>query len=197
MRTEIDTGAIVSTESALVNMLRLQQLICGYLPTENGIETVANSRIAALIELIENIEGPAIVWCRFREDARRVAAALGEHGSVATITGETTPAQIVQAQKDFTQGSLRFLVATQAKASRGLNLQGRALDAIYYSQSFSAEQRWQSEDRLHRIGTRGTVMCHDILANGTVDGAIVRALRAKKNLADLALDEIRMALEEK
>ena len=60
-----------------------------------------------------------------------------------------------------------------------------ASSVIYYANSFDLELRLQSEDRNHRIGQRNNCLYYDIEATRTVDGKIIKALRAKKNLADL------------
>lgn len=56
---------------------------------------------------------------------------------------------------------------------------------IYYSNSFDLEVRMQSEDRCHRIGTKNNVTYIDIEARKSIDTKIIKALREKKNLADI------------
>jgi SNF2 family DNA or RNA helicase len=69
--------------------------------------------------------------------------------------------------------------------------------AIYYSNSFDLEQRMQSEDRCHRIGTKNNVTYIDIETRGSVDTKIIKALRAKKNIADIITkDPISIFMEE-
>ena len=60
---------------------------------------------------------------------------------------------------------------------------------IYYSNDFNLETRAQSEDRCHRIGQKHPVTYIDLLAEGTVDEHIVRALQNKIKLAGAALGE--------
>ena len=70
--------------------------------------------------------------------------------------------------------------------SGGIGLTLTAADfAIYYSNSFDLEARLQSEDRCHRIGTKNNVTYIDLEASKTVDTKIIKALRDKKNLADV------------
>ena len=57
--------------------------------------------------------------------------------------------------------------------------------------------RLQSEDRCHRIGTTNNVTYIDIEANKTIDKKIIKALRDKKNLADMITrDPISIFMEE-
>lgn len=88
-RIEWESGQ-VSVYSKLVVYLRLQQIICGYIPNEyleddDKMQQLfqswkENPRIVSMLELIEDRppgEG-TIIWCRFREDIRCIAEALQE-----------------------------------------------------------------------------------------------------------------------
>jgi SNF2 family DNA or RNA helicase len=59
---------------------------------------------------------------------------------------------------------------------------------IYYSNSFDAEHRWQSEDRAHRIGQTRSLTILDLYAPNTVDAKLFRMLRQRKSLATKVLD---------
>jgi SNF2 family DNA or RNA helicase len=60
---------------------------------------------------------------------------------------------------------------------------------VYYSNSFDLEKRLQSEDRAHRIGQTKNVTYIDLIAVGTVDEKIVKALRDKINIATQVMGE--------
>ena len=65
------------------------------------------------------------------------------------------------------------------------------------SNSFAAMDRWQSEDRIHRIGTEGYCTYTDLMGFGGIDRRIVNNLKAKKGISDLALGDItKLFLEE-
>jgi SNF2 family DNA or RNA helicase len=51
------------------------------------------------------------------------------------------------------------------------------------------EKRLQSEDRAHRIGQTKSVTYIDLIAEGTVDEKIVKALLNKQNIANQIMDE--------
>ena len=71
----------------------------------------------------------------------------------------------------------------------GLNMT-RAELVVYYSNSFSFTDREQSEDRAHRIGQTKSVTYIDIVAEGTVDGVVVEALRGKKDVSEFVRTSI-------
>jgi len=64
-----------------------------------------------------------------------------------------------------------------------------ATTVIYYSNSYNLEHRIQSEDRAHRIGQTKSVNYVDLCTQGTIDEKIIKALRAKKNIAATVLGE--------
>ena len=64
-----------------------------------------------------------------------------------------------------------------------------AENTIYYSNSYDLEHRLQSEDRNHRIGTKGNVNYIDLEAIGTIDKKIISILRAKKKVSDMILED--------
>lgn len=196
--TALDNGDIVDVKNAAEAILRLQQIICGYLPIGEGrVEHISDDRINVLMDIIEQISGKVIVWARFTEDIKRIERFLTKaygNGTVATYYGATTAKDREKAKDNFTKGDVRFFVSNPAAGGTGLNLQGACTDVIYYSNSFDALHRWQSEDRTHRMGTTGTVNYYDLVATRTVDKSILDNLRKKKSISDLTLDQIRNAI---
>jgi SNF2 family DNA or RNA helicase len=83
---------------------------------------------------------------------------------------------------------MRFFVGNPSTGGYGLTLTA-ANTMVYYSNSFDLEKRLQSEDRAHRIGQTKNVTYIDLIAVGTVDEKIVKALRAKIDIATQVLGE--------
>lgn len=193
--TALSTGEIVDAPNAVVSMLRLQQIVCGYLPGEDGyMEVVSNQRIEDTMEICRQTEGPTVIWARFRQDIARLEVALEAEfgkGTVAVYQGDTSKEDRSSAKADFLEGRKRFFLSNQAAGGTGLNLQGHCATVIYFSNSFNAIHRWQSEDRTHRLGMLGSVTYFDLIARGSIDLGIRRNLTSKKSLADLTLDDIR------
>lgn len=178
----------VSASNAMVKLLRLQQVICGALPDDEGNVTVLqNNRLKVLKELVEDIPGKIIIWARFKYDLMLIAGMLMEeygdqclaqfHGS---IPQDARTEGVSRFQKD---PSCRFFLSQQHSGGTGLTLTA-ASNVIYYSNDFSAEARWQSEDRAHRIGQKCTVTYHDLVAPDTVDEKILQALEEKRDTAE-------------
>ena len=59
----LETGEMVTAPEVMTQLLRLQQLLCGYLVTDNGeVEEIPNNRMNVLMETIEEMEGKIIIW---------------------------------------------------------------------------------------------------------------------------------------
>lgn len=201
LMVQLETGEIVDATLAIVKLLRLQQIICGHLPSEEGgmawqLPHDKNPRISAVLELIEESQGQVIVWARFKHDLASLEQALGDKYTCVSYHGATKTADREEAKRAFVSGDARIFIANPAAAGIGLNL-NVASEVIYYSNSFDAEQRWQSEDRAHRIGMKCPVTYYDLVVPGTVDRKILSTLKKKKNLADMTIDGLKEFLSEK
>ena len=106
--------------------------------------------------------------------------------TVAEFHGGISTEMRVEARRRFQDPDdpCRFFVGNQAAGGLGITLT-QAQTVAYYSNTFSLEDRLQSEDRAHRIGQKHTVLYVDIVANDTLDTKrIIPALRLKHNFAD-------------
>lgn len=185
---------IVSTQNALTQILRLQQICSGAVRLDDGtVQELPTNKLTELMQCLEEVDGKVIIWANFTNDIQRIAHALAEvYGveSVATYYGETGDDVRPQVVSSFQDPSspLRFFVGQPRTGGYGLTLT-EAKTVVYYSNGYDLEIRLQSEDRAHRIGQRNTVTYIDIIAEGTIDEKILAALRGKIDIATLVLGE--------
>lgn len=192
--TALDDGSLLDAKNGAVAMGRLQQVICGHLPREDGtMMEIGNERMDILLDIVGQRTGPIVIWHRFIEDGKRIIHHLTEAGEIA-VRYLGTDAERQAAKDAFLSGEARIFVSNPKTGGVGLNLQGDCETVIYYSNSFDALDRWQSEDRVHRTGMKRAVTYFDIVARKSVDRVILRNLRAKKSISDLTLDDIRKSL---
>ncbi len=165
-------GGDVPVPLALTRLLRLQQIICG------------PERLAALVEILDGLQGKAIIWARFRNDIDDIMDVAGWGGAVR-YDGRVDADARLRAIDLFQDkdGPVSLFVANPHAGGHGLTLHA-ATNVIYYSNDFSLEIRLQSEDRAHRIGQYHPVTYWDLIATDTIDTKIVDALRNKKNVAE-------------
>ena len=189
----LDGGDMVTAPEVMTRLLRLQQLLCGYLVTDDG-ETVeiANHRIDAMLDTIKEMDGKVIIWSRFRHDIKKIRKALEKDygsGTVVTYYGDTSQEDRDKAIDRFQNDEgTKFFVGNAQTAGRGLTLTA-ATNVIYYSNDFNLETRIQSEDRCHRIGQKNNVLYVDLVVPDSIDIHIVKVLQSKITLAGRTLGE--------
>ena len=190
---ELD-GKLMSSMSALTTLLRLHQITCGSFKADDGTVTpLKNNRLTALMECLEEVEGKVIIWATYREDIKNIVIALkkayGEASTVEYHGGvDTAYRQDHIAQFQAKTSPTRYFVGNPQTGGYGITLTA-ANTVIYYSNSYDLEKRLQSEDRAHRIGQTGSVTYVDLIAEGTIDENIVKALRSKINIANEIMGE--------
>ena len=90
---ELDSHEIVSVTSVLTQILRLHQVVCGFVKHDNGEEVeIKNNRLDELINILQEVQGKTIIWANYRYDIRRILETLHNitgTESVATYYGET------------------------------------------------------------------------------------------------------------
>jgi len=190
----LDNGDLVSAPAVITQLLRLQQIMSGHLKTDDGdILTFKSGRMDALKEIIEEHDGKAIIWSRFRHDIREITTMLEEKfgdGCAASYFGDTSDnvRQSIVETFQNPNSKLKYFVGNPATAGYGLTLTEANL-VVYYANDFNLETRIQSEDRAHRIGQKNNVTYIDLIAEGTIDERIVNSLRAKIDIGALVLGE--------
>lgn len=189
----VDQG-MMSTTNALTQLMRLHQIVCGYVKLDDGQEiALPNNRIDELMAVLAESDGKVIIWANYRRNIEDIKLAIQkEYGmtSVATYYGDTKNddrQDIVDKFSDPTS-ELRFFVGNPTTGGYGLTLVS-SHTVVYYSNSFDLEKRLQSEDRAHRIGQTEKVTYIDLISTKTVDEHIVKALRSKIDIASQVLGE--------
>jgi SNF2 family DNA or RNA helicase len=186
-------GKTVTTMTALTQLMRLHQITCGHFAADDGtVQEIKNNRLAELLDVLEEIEGKAIIWAHYQHDVRNIYKLLEDKygpGSVVHYYGKTLPDQRDYAIKNFKENNrVRFFVGTPQTGGYGITLV-QANTVIYYSNGYDLEKRMQSEDRAHRIGQKKKVTYVDLIAEDTVDNKIVKSLRKKINIAAEVMGE--------
>ena len=189
----LDDGELVSAPAVITQLLRLQQVLCGHIKTDDGeLLEIPSKRIDAMMEAIDEMTGKVIIWSRFRYDMRKIESEITKvhgPGSVVTYFGDTSDDARQEAIQKFQNAeAVRFFVGNPQTAGRGLTLTA-ASNVIYYANDFNLESRIQSEDRCHRIGQHKSVTYVDLITPGSIDKHIVSSLQTKIDLSAKTLGE--------
>ena len=186
-------GKVITTASALTQLMRLHQITCGHFKADDGsTQLVKNNRLNELLELLDEVEGKAVIWAHYQYDVQTIIDSIKkEYGddSVVDYYGKTPNEDRQDNIKKFqSDPKCRFLVGTPSTGGYGLTLTA-ASTMIYYSNGYDLEKRQQSEARIDRIGQEKPMTYIDIICENTVDERIVKALRKKINIATEIMGE--------
>ena len=184
-RSEVVQGAVTNATNALSRLLRLQQVTSGFAVTDDGEIQIDDAKERALEEVLDSIDTkePAVVFARFRHDlemTHRVAERLGR--ASYELSG---PRKELEQWKE---GGGVLAVQIQA-GGLGVDLT-MARYCIYVSLGFSLGDYQQSMARLHRPGQERKVVYTHLIAAGTVDNDVIRALEKKARVIEYILEEI-------
>jgi len=191
---KLDNGELATTASVLTQIMRLQQICCGHIQSDDGeLVTLASNRYKELIDVTEELQGKAIIWATYTHDIQQIASALRDRfgpEAVATYYGDTRQDERQETVDKFQDkdSSLRFFVGQPRTGGYGITLTA-ANTVIYFSNSYDLEIRLQSEDRAHRISQDQKVTYIDLVSPKTIDEKILKALRGKIDLAGKVLGE--------
>jgi SNF2 family DNA or RNA helicase len=190
---ELTSGKVVDAANAAVKLLRLQQLVGGWIGAEGDteakryIEHVSSAKFDAAREFIKDrisTDQPLVVFCRFRPEIEALREFLaGQKVRFMVLSGSTPRKLRPQQIKEF-QGSrgCAIFVAQIQSGSLGINL-SRSAETLFYSTTYSYEDYGQATDRTHRPGQEADkVTYRQLVATGTVDEDIYASLQAKEDV---------------
>jgi len=186
-------GKMTTTATVITQMMRLHQITCGHFKADDGsVQEIKNNRLNELMDVVSEMEGKAVIWAHYRHDIQSIVDALEKKypGETVTYYGDTSTEDRQKAIKEIQNpdSKIRFIVGTPQTGGYGITLTG-ASTMIYYSNGYDLEKRQQSEARIDRIGQEKPMTYIDLIAEDTIDEKIVKALRAKVNIATEIMGE--------
>ena len=187
-------GKMVTSATVITQLMRLHQITCGHFKSNDGtVQDLKNNRITQLMDILEEVEGKAVIWAHYRHDIEKIVEAISKKygdNTVVTYYGDTTTDDRQKAIKKIQdeKSPVRFIIGTPQTGGYGITLTG-ASTMIYYSNGYDLEKRQQSEARIDRIGQKKPMTYIDIMAEDTIDDKIVKSLRNKVNIATEIMGE--------
>jgi len=187
-------GKVMTTATALVQLMRLHQITCGHFTADDGtIKEIKNERISALLDILEEVENKAVIWAHYRHDIASIIKAVeSKFGKESYVTyyGDTSNEDRQKAIEEIQNpnSKVRFIIGTPQTGGYGITLTG-ANTMIYYSNGYDLEKRIQSEARINRAGQTRKMTYIDIQCEDTVDEKIVKALVKKMDIANQIMNE--------
>jgi SNF2 family DNA or RNA helicase len=188
--SETESGQLIDAELAIVRLLRLQQIVSGYIGVDNQEEPIElipgkNPLLDEVEEMCTSIHRPGIIWCRFTKTIDLLMHRLGK--SAVRYDGTLDEDEAERSKLAFQAGDAQWFIGNSQKGATGLTLV-QAKFVLYPENSFRYVDRVQSEDRAHRIGQTDPVSYTDFearLPDGTqtISRHIINNLRGKMDIA--------------
>jgi SNF2 family DNA or RNA helicase len=188
---EVVGNEFATAQMILVKLLRLSEI------TSGKYQEKEQPKMKELEELLtENVrQNKVVIWCRFTDSINKVTKKLTDMNIGFTMVNGTVGNADRQKRIDEfnTNSDVRVMVAQIQSMGMGINLTSANL-VIYYENTYSLQDRLQSEDRTHRVGQKKNVVYVDLVYNETIDEGILEAIKAKKQIADSLVQSVRKEL---
>ncbi len=185
-------GGEVTAANAASLSGKLSQMANGAVYTDAG-ETVAihERKLDALEDIIEAANGkPVLVAYWFRHDLERISERL-QNLKIPYARLDTD-----SSIRKWNAGEIPVALIHPASAGHGLNLQGGGNTLVWFGLTWSLELYQQTVARLWRQGQESeTVVVQHIIAEGTIDERIMKALSEKDTTQAALIDAVKADLK--
>lgn len=193
---EIENGEVTAA-NILTKLLRLQQITGGFLKTDDGIETkVSTAKLDILKDKLDDLlseNKKAVIFAKFTSEIRTIEALIKDCLKVnyIIISGETPIKQRGDIIKSFQEDEqIKICIAQLQTAGVGITLHS-ADTAVFYSLDYNYANFEQAKSRIHRIGQKNNCTYIYLIAKGTIDEKIMKALGKKEDIAKRIVDNWR------
>ena len=147
------------------------------------------AKLPHVINFVKNImeiEESVVVFCHHKAIHTLLHQSLAEF-KPASIIGGQSDKERQHSIDSFQGGETKLMIAGLRAGNVGINLT-RAKYVIFAELDWSPAIHLQAEDRLHRIGQKGTVFAYYLIGNGTLDEHVARVLVDKSYEIDAIMD---------
>ncbi len=181
MILSLDDSEIDAVHAAALSG-KLLQMANGAVYDEMGNSIhIHDRKLDALEDLIEGANGkPLLIAYWYNHDLQRI--------KVKFKVREIKTSKDI---KDWNNGEIEVATIHPASAGHGLNLQVGGSTLIWFGLTWSLELYQQTNARLWRQGQNETVVIHHIVAKGTIDEQVIKALKNKQTGQDALLKAVK------
>ncbi|MGC8992188.1 MAG: DEAD/DEAH box helicase [Thermoplasmata archaeon] len=178
---------IISTQIA--KLAKYKQITSGfyYMPDENKVvEFKENPKLEELKFLVNKfiLENKKIlIWTTLKYERKLIYNELVKYFKqpILILDSDLDDKQRFDIVDKFNKSKPPVILLAALKIAKyGLNI--FADNVIFYSNDFSFESRYQAEDRAYRIGTKGSVLYYDLIADGFIDSNIQKIINNKLDI---------------
>ncbi|MBR5360490.1 MAG: DEAD/DEAH box helicase [Lachnospiraceae bacterium] len=185
MVTKVGGKEIDAVNAAVLSGKLLQMANGAVYDDDKNVVHIHDKKLDALEDLLESSVGkPVLIAYWYQHDAERIKARFD-------VREIKTSKDI----EDWNAGRIPAAIIHPASAGHGLNLQSGGSTLIWFGLTWSLELYQQTNARLHRQGQKDTVVIHHIIAKGTIDEQVMKALQKKKMTQDALTEAVKVNLK--
>jgi SNF2 family DNA or RNA helicase len=161
---------------------KLLQMANGAVYADDGsVAKIHDRKLDALEDIIEAANGkPVLVAYWFKHDLKRI---LNRFPAEKLDSSDSI--------RRWNRGEIPLAVIHPASAGHGLNLQAGGSTLVWFGLTWSLELYQQTNARLWRQGQKDTVVIHHIIAKGTIDEDVMRALKRKDKTQTALIEAVK------
>ena len=199
----------IVVDNGLKLYLRFQDVCNGYEPIDHGDTIDENGKVRHNIELKPLADNPkldmleeviddigdkqVVVWCSRTKLLYDAEAHMREMGyTTAIYDGKIDKKLREEGYQSFSEGKTQLIFVNQASGAYGLDGLKEADYAVYLCNSYSVEQRAQSENRIYRGEITRSKYIIDIICKGTCEDRVTEALKQGKELLDMGTTDVEL-----
>ena len=199
----------IVVDNGLKLYLRFQDVCNGYEPIDHGDTIDENGKVRHNIELKPLADNPkldmleeviddigdkqVVVWCSRTKLLYDAEAHMKELGyTTAIYDGKVDKKLREEGYQSFSEGKTQLIFVNQASGAYGLDGLKEADYAVYLCNSYSVEQRAQSENRIYRGEITRSKYIIDLTCKGTCEDRVTEALKQGKELLDMGTTDVEL-----
>lgn len=199
----------IVVDNGLKLYLRFQDVCNGYEPIDHGDTIDENGKVRHNIELKPLADNPklnmleeviddigdkqVVVWCSRTKLLYDAEAHMKELGyTTAIYDGKIDKKLREEGYQSFSEGKTQLIFVNQASGAYGLDGLKEADYAVYLCNSYSVEQRAQSENRIYRGEITRSKYIIDLTCKGTCEDRVTEALKQGKELLDMGTTDVEL-----
>ncbi len=180
----------VTAVNAAVLKNKLVQMASGTIYVETGSHeylVIHQKKLEALRYIIDNTSDGILVAYHFKSELDQITKYIPE-----AVPFDGSPAM----QDEWNAGHIKVMLIQPASAGHGLNLQYGGHTLVWYTINPNLEEYLQTNARLPRPGQTKPVVIHHLLADRTVDRAMLALLNQKDMSQESLLAAVRVAIDD-
>lgn len=180
----------ITAANAAVLTNKLLQISNGAIYSEDkSVVEIHDEKLKALLDIIESANGkPVLIFYSFKHDFDRIVNFLNCKKLKAVGLRDSDDI------RKWNNGEIPILLIHPASAGHGLNLQYGGNIIVWFGLTWSLELYQQANARLHRQGQKQSVVIHHLVAKGTVDEDVIKALDNKEVNQNTLLEAVKARL---